>query len=118
MGWDLQMPPTIDSQGIDFVLSKAHSEIGCVSLVPNLMKVIFSHAGGHQQTVGWGTSGSRGNIHGFSILNWSWGTPPPPSLDYGPTWTPCHGQAQKVKLTRFNTLLIGLACLLGSFKEC
>lgn len=105
MGWDLQMPPTIDSQGIDFVLSKAYSEIGCVSLVPNLMKVIFSPAG-HQQTAGWGTSGSRGNIHGFYILNWGWGTPPIPRL-----WTPCHGQAQKVKLMRFNTLLIGLACL-------
>lgn len=33
MGWDLQIPPTIDSQGIDFVLSKAHSKIGSVSLV-------------------------------------------------------------------------------------
>ena len=43
---------------------------------------------------------------------------PAPLLSYGPTQTPSHDQAQKVKLNSFNTPLIGLDCLLGSFKEC
>ena len=43
---------------------------------------------------------------------------PAPLLSYGPTQTPSHDQAQKVKLNSFNTPLIGLDCLVGSFKEC
>lgn len=113
LGWDLQMPPSIDSQGIDFVLSKAHSKIGSVSLVTiwwkssSTQEVISKHWVGDLRLQG----RCSGILHPELEL-----VSPSPLLSCGPTQTPSHDQAQKVKLNSFNTPLIGPDCLLGLFR--